>query len=76
MQNEADSQRELLIKLANYRMPFGKYANRFLSDIPDEYFLWFKKKGFPPGQLGEFMEVMLEMKTNGLEHLLRPLQKH
>lgn len=66
---------ELLIKLANYRMPFGKYADRLLREIPEEYYLWFKNKGFPKGQLGSFMAMMLEMKTNGLERLLDPLVK-
>jgi uncharacterized protein len=66
---------ELLVKLANYRMPFGKYAGRLLREIPEEYYLWFKNKGFPRGELGKFMAMMLEMKTNGLEGLLDPLVK-
>jgi uncharacterized protein (DUF3820 family) len=75
MLRNTTTDKELLIKLANYRMPFGKYADRLLRDIPEEYFLWFKQKGFPKGQLGEFMAMMLEMKTNGLERLLDPLIK-
>jgi uncharacterized protein len=70
-----DQQKETLIKLANYRMPFGKYAGRLLFEIPEPYFIWFSNKGFPKGELGEFMAMMLEIKTNGLEYLLRPLQK-
>jgi uncharacterized protein (DUF3820 family) len=66
---------EILIKLANYRMPFGRFADRLLLEIPEEYFIWFKNKGFPKGQLGDFMSLMLEIKTNGLEHLLVPLKK-
>ena len=68
-------QKETLIKLANYRMPFGKYANRLLVDIPERYYVWFSNQGFPKGELGEFMIMMLDIKTNGLEHLLSPLQK-
>ena len=68
-------QKETLIKLANYRMPFGKYANRLLVDIPERYYIWFSRKGFPEGELGEFMIMMLDIKTNGLELLLSPLQK-
>ena len=34
---------EKFLKLANYRMPFGKYANKLLVEIPEEYFLWFAK---------------------------------
>ena len=63
-----------LVKLAQYRMPFGKYAGRYLTNIPEEYFLWFAGKGFPEGELGRFMKMMLEIKANGLEYLLRPLQ--
>jgi uncharacterized protein len=66
---------EILIKLANYRMPFGRFADRLLLDIPEEYFIWFKNKGFPNGELGKIMSEMLEIKTNGLEHLLIPLKK-
>ena len=68
-------QKETLIKLANYRMPFGKYANRLLVvDIPERYYVWFSYQGFPEGELGEFMIMMLDIKTNGLEHLLNPLR--
>jgi len=75
MLNSSKQQKETLIKLANYRMPFGKYANRLLVEIPERYYIWFSYKGFPEGELGEFMIMMLEIKINGLEYLLRPLQK-
>ncbi len=65
---------QTLIKLANYRMPFGKYSNRRLVEIPERYYIWFANKGFPEGELGEFMRMMLEIKTNGLEYLLSPLR--
>ncbi len=65
---------EELIKLANYRMPFGKYADKRLVEIPDEYYIWFSKKGFPKGELGRLMAIMLEIKINGLEYLLEPLK--
>jgi len=68
--------KETLIKLANYRMPFGKFANRFLVEIPEEYYIWFSRKGFPEGELGKLMSMMLEIKSNGLEHLLIPLRKN
>lgn len=66
---------DILLKLANYRMPFGKFANRLLLDIPEEYYLWFAKKGFPDGELGYYMSIMLEIKSNGLEYLFDPLKK-
>ncbi len=68
------NQHQTLIKLANYRMPFGKYANRLLVEIPERYYIWFSNKGFPEGELGELMRMMLEIKTNGLEPLLTPLR--
>jgi uncharacterized protein (DUF3820 family) len=75
MIKSSDQQKETLIKLANFRMPFGKYANRLLVDIPERYYVWFSHKGFPEGELGEFMIMMFDIKVNGLEHLLSPLQK-
>jgi len=68
------TQQQTLIKLANYRMPFGKYADKLLVEIPERYYIWFANKGFPEGELGEFMRMMLEIKINGLEYLLTPLR--
>ena len=68
------NQQQTLIRLANYRMPFGKYADQLLVDIPERYYIWFANEGFPEGELGEFMRMMLEIKTNGLEYLLTPLR--
>ncbi len=65
--------RELLVELANTRMPFGKYAGRLLVDLPSSYLCWFARKGFPPGKLGMLLESALEIKTNGLAPLLKPL---
>ena len=56
------------------RMPFGKYKDWYLADLPDEYLLWFGRRGFPDGKLGRMLEAMLEIKTNGLEKLLVPLR--
>lgn len=64
-----------LVELANYRMPFGKYKNRLLLEIPEYYYLWFQRQGFPPGKLGRMMQEMLEIKVNELEDLLKPLVK-
>ncbi len=64
-----------LTELALARMPFGKYKGRFLVDLPEPYLVWFQRQGLPPGKLGQQMAATLEIKTNGLESLLRPLQK-
>jgi hypothetical protein len=63
-----------LSELANARMPYGKYKNRFLSEIPEPYLVWLSRQGFPEGKLGRMLEAMLEIKTNGLEYLLSPLR--
>ena len=64
---------EALITLANTKMPFGKYAGRYLVDLPETYVLWFKGKGYPQGPLGDQLREIEVIKVNGLEGLLRPL---
>ncbi|OPX55577.1 hypothetical protein SAMN02745127_01461 [Oceanospirillum multiglobuliferum] len=67
---------EHLVKLATIKMPFGKYQGRVLMDLPEPYLLWFCKKGFPNGELGVLMGLMLELQINGLESLLVPLRNN
>ncbi|NKI26336.1 DUF3820 family protein [Arenibacter sp. 6A1] len=64
-----------LIELAHYRMPFGKYKGRYLVELPEPYLIWFQQSGFPPGKLGLLLRSMLEIKINGLEGLIRKIQK-
>lgn len=63
-----------LLDIARMTMPFGKYAGRALIDLPEEYLLWFAKKGFPQGRLGHLMALTLEIKIEGLEGLIKPLK--
>jgi uncharacterized protein len=65
-----------LVKIANTRMPFGKYQGQRLIALPEPYLLWFAKQGFPAGQLGELLQITLEIKINGLEGLIKPLINH
>lgn len=65
---------ELLIQLVKMKMPFGKYKDRLLCDLPVSYLEWFQQKGFPKGKLGMLLEVLYEIKINGLEYLLKPLK--
>ncbi len=67
--------KDFLIKLANYKMPFGKYKDRYLIDIPEYYYVWYQGKGFPKGQLGTMMQQMYEIKLNGLEELIYTIKK-
>lgn len=70
-------EKEQLLEIANTPMPFGKYQGRMLIDLPEEYLLWFSRKGeFPPGRLGELMAITLLIKVEGLEYLVRPLKRH
>ncbi len=69
-----DNQQEF-IKLANTKMPFGKYEGRFLIDLPEYYLVWYKQKGFPKGKLGEQMALVYELQLNGLEDLVRNIRK-
>jgi len=68
------SDKEYLLKLAKATMPFGRYAGRHLVDLPEDYVVWFKQKGFPSGLLGRQLQEIYEIKLNGLEYLLRPLK--
>lgn len=66
---------EHLIELAHYKMPFGKYKGQYLVDIPEAYYVWFRQKGFPEGKLGRLLTEMHEIKVNGLEPIIRNVQR-
>jgi len=66
---------QLLLKLVEMKMPFGKYKGTLLCNLPVSYLEWFNRKGFPDGKLGMLLQTMYEIKMNGLEHLLNPLKK-
>jgi len=64
---------QALLAAVNQIMPFGKYAGRPLLKLPEPYLVWLKSKGFPEGKLGQQLELMYEIKLNGLESMLEPL---
>lgn len=70
------SNQNLLIKLAHTKMPFGKYEGRYLIDLPEHYVVWYSQKGFPKGQLGEQLQLVHELKLNGLEELVRNIKRN
>lgn len=66
---------EILLELVKQTMPFGKYKGVVLANLPVSYLEWFQRKGFPDGKLGMMLSTMYEIKSNGLEYLLKPLKK-
>jgi uncharacterized protein (DUF3820 family) len=66
---------QILLDLVSIRMPFGKYKNCILCDLPEPYLLWFYRKGFPPGEIGVLLAALYEIKLNGLQYLLKPIRK-
>jgi uncharacterized protein (DUF3820 family) len=82
--NEPDREnfRKLLAEIGRMRMPFGKYgpaavppAGMPLHDLPGEYLIWFKERGFPKGRLGELMAVVCEIKEVGMDSVFDPLRE-
>ena len=69
-QGNPDALKELL----TYKMPFGKYKDRLINELPVSYLEWFARKGFPPGKLGMLLQTMYEIRLNGLEYLLHGLK--
>ena len=66
--------KEILLSLVNTKMPYGKYKDVLLCNIPVHYLEWIHRQGFPKGKLGVQLETMYEIKLNGLEHLLTPIK--
>ena len=67
---------QVLVELTSVRMPFGKYKDRILCDLPEPYLVWFHRKGFPPGNIGMLLSVLYEIKLNGLEYLLKRIRNN
>jgi len=67
--------RSLMLELVTVKMPFGKYKDQILCNLPVFYLEWLNRKGFPKGKLGILLATIYEIKTNGLEYLLEPLKK-
>ncbi|RPD51637.1 DUF3820 family protein [Paracnuella aquatica] len=66
---------QILVALVKMKMPFGKYKDTVLCDLPVSYLEWFGKKGFPAGKLGMLLQTLLEIKMNGLGELLVTIKK-
>lgn len=75
MENAGGLNPEFLLQLVQMKMPFGKYKDTLLCDLPVFYLEWFARKGFPKGKLGMLLQTVYEIKLNGLGYLLEPLKK-
>lgn len=77
-----DELADALEDIATWKMPFGKYGPQHcppegvpLYDLPVEYLLWFKQKGFPKGRLGQLLSVVCQIKVDGSEIIFEPMRK-
>ena len=66
---------EDLLLLVTRTMPFGKYKDRLIADLPGHYLNWFAREGFPKGEIGRLLALMQEIDHNGLKPLLDPLRQ-
>ena len=65
---------EHLLLLLTREMPYGKYKDSLIADLPGHYRGWFAREGFPRGELGELLALMYELDHNALRGLLDPLR--
>jgi len=63
-----------LSEIQKTSIPFGKYgpanfppSGKKIYDLPLEYLLWFSRKGFPQGRLGELLRMVYQMKADGCD---------
>ena len=63
-----------LVEMVMAKMPFGKYKGKYLVDLPDAYFVWFKRQGFPDGKLGKQIQSVGDLKANGAGGMLRAVR--
>lgn len=67
---------KILLELVKVKMPFGRFENYILCDLPISYLEWFlRKDGFPEGKLGQQLATVYEIKLNGLEEIFLKLKK-
>lgn len=65
----------ILLQLVVTKMPYGKYKDVLLCNLPVAYLEWLQRKGFPKGKMGMMLATVYEIKINGLMYLLEPLKK-
>ncbi|MGZ5189311.1 MAG: DUF3820 family protein [Kaistella sp.] len=65
---------EILQEICSAQMPFGKYKDTVIADLPINYLEWFHRQGMPQGNLGMQLSTIYEIKVNGLMELLTPIR--
>lgn len=65
----------VLKEIITTKMPFGKYKDTPICDLPEYYLVWFHSQGFPPGKLGMLMSTCYEIRLNGLNDILTNLKR-
>lgn len=65
---------EILAEICSTKMPFGKYKDTMIADLPINYLEWFHRQGMPKGKLGMQLATIYEIKMNGLMDLLTPIR--
>tara|TARA_R110001592_G_scaffold13718_5_gene62671 strand:+ start:20575 stop:20796 length:222 start_codon:yes stop_codon:yes gene_type:complete len=69
-----EQNQQFLIDVSKMKMPYGKYKGTFLIDLPEHYIVWYNNKGFPKGKLGLMLDLVYELKLNGLEDIVRKIR--
>ncbi len=72
--NHTGPDKNILIELISYKMPYGKHKDKLLTDLPVSYLEWFAREGFPNGKLGILIGTLYEIRLNGLDYLLQELK--
>lgn len=66
----------VLKDLTTVRMPYGKYKNMLLCDLPEHYVVWYHENGLPAGRLGMLLSTLYEIKLYGMEEILSRLKNN
>ena len=67
---------EILQELCKVKMPYGKYKDQWIIDLPISYLEWFNRKGFPQNKLGSQLATIYEVKLNGLDHIFTTIREN
>lgn len=66
---------KLLLAIVQTKMPFGKYKDTLVCDIPVHYLEWMAREGMPAGKLGMLLNTVLVIKSNGLQPIIANLKR-